>query len=99
MYTLRFHSAVAKDIRKLDPSVVTQLRKVHFAKIKQNPGQAEALSHDLKGLWSYHFSHKGIQYRIVYEIYPKDRLVLIIMIGPREGLYEALRRRIQYRAT
>lgn len=95
MYTLRFHSAVAKDIRKLDPPVVTQLREVHFAKIKQNPRQAETLSHDLKGLWSYHFSYKGTSYRIVYEIYPKDRVVLVIMIGPREGFYEALQRRIR----
>lgn len=95
MYTLRFHSAVAKDIRKLSPPVVTQLREVHFARIKQNPTQAEALSYDLKGLWSYHFSYKGTQYRIVYEIYSADHVVLVIMIGPREGFYEALRRRIR----
>ena len=86
---------MAKDIRKLDPQLTVQLQALHLAKIKQDPYQAELLSYDLKGLWSYHFRFKSRQYRIVYEIYPEDRIILIIMIGAREGFYGALRRRIR----
>lgn len=94
MYQLTFHRAVQKDVRKLEQPLSVPLKTIHLIKIKQDPYQAESLSHDLKGLWSYHFSYKGTQYRIVYEIYPADRLVLVLMIGPREGFYEALRRRV-----
>ncbi len=94
MYQLAFHKAVKKDVRKLERPLLVQLQTVHLAEIKQDPYQAEPLSYDLKGLWSYHFSYKGAPYRIVYEISPAERLVLVIMIGPREGFYEALRRRV-----
>ena len=94
MYQLTFHRAVKKDLSKLEQQLSVQLKTTHLAKIKQNPYHSEPLSHDLKGLWSYHFSHKGTQYRIVYEIYPADRLVLVLMIGSRTGFYEALRRRV-----
>jgi len=94
-YQLRFSSAVKKDLKKLDKALQEELDEVHFPNIKQDPFQAYPLSHEFKGLWSYHISYKGGQYRIVYEIYPEDKVVLVIMIGPRGGFYEALRRRVR----
>ena len=94
-YQLRFSSAVKKDLKKLDKPLQKEIDEVHFPTIEQDPFKAYPLSHEFKGLWSYHISYKGSQYRIVYEIYPKDKVVLVIMIGSRGGFYEALRRRLR----
>ena len=40
-------------------------------------------------------NYKETQYRIVYEIYPENQIILVIMIGTREGFYQALRRRVR----
>jgi mRNA-degrading endonuclease RelE of RelBE toxin-antitoxin system len=36
-----------------------------------------------------------VSYRIAYQIYEKEKLVLIIAIGPREKFYEKLLKRIK----
>jgi addiction module RelE/StbE family toxin len=94
-YRLESSSAVKKDIQKLDKKLQEEIKQLHFPKIEQDPFQAHLLSHAFKGLWSYHISYKGGEYRIVYEIYPQDQLVLVVMIGPRQSFYDALKRRIR----
>jgi len=34
-----------------------------------------------------------MSYRIVYEVFEEDELIVVIVIGPREGFYERLKRR------
>ena len=94
-YTVRFATAVSGDVRRLDKQLRGIIREKHLASIEREPLRAVPLLHELRGLRSYHFSYKGTQYRIIYEIYPQERIVLVIMIGSREGLYEALRRRLK----
>ncbi len=94
MYTIKASSAVKKDLKRLDKKLQEEIEKVHFPSIEQDPFKAYPLSHQFKGLWSYHISYKGSQYRIVYEIRSEEKVVLVIMIGPRGEFYEALRRRI-----
>ena len=94
-YTVKFASAVKSDVRKLDKQLQSIIKEEHFANIERDPFEAVPLLYELKGLWSYHFNYKGTQYRIIYETYPEDRTVLVIMIGSRERLYEVLRRRVK----
>ncbi|MEW6102626.1 MAG: type II toxin-antitoxin system RelE/ParE family toxin [bacterium] len=94
MYTIAFLSAVRKDIKRLDKRLKEKIRNEEIRKIEKDPYIAEPLSSCFKGLWSYHFSYEGTEYRIVYEIYPKEKIVLIIMIRKREKFYEVLKRRI-----
>jgi len=94
-YTVKFASAVKSDVRKLDKQLQRIIKEEHFANIERDPFEAVPLLYEFKGLWSYHLNYKGTQYRIIYEIYPEDRIALVIMIGSREGLYEALRRRVK----
>ncbi|MBT9160780.1 MAG: type II toxin-antitoxin system RelE family toxin [Dehalococcoidia bacterium] len=94
MYRIESIRAVKRDIRKLDKQLQRIIKEKYFADIEKDPFKAAPLSHEFKGLWSYHFKYKGTQYRIVYEIYPEE-IILVIMIGPREGFYQALRRRIK----
>lgn len=95
MYKIETYSAVKKDIKKLDKKLKKEIKEKYFTDIEKDPFKATPLSYEFKGLWSYHFSYKGTQYRIVYEIYPKKSVVLIIMIRTREEFYETLKRRIK----
>jgi mRNA-degrading endonuclease RelE of RelBE toxin-antitoxin system len=87
-------SAVDRDLKKIDPEVVKEIETVHFKNIRENPFESYELGYAFKGLRSYHFDHKGTSYRIVYEVFEEDRLVVIVMIAPRESFYEKLKRRV-----
>jgi len=93
MYRIEIANAVKSDVRKLDKRLQGLIGEEHFTNIEKDPFKAVPLLYEFKGLWSYHFSYKGTQYRIVYEIYPEERIVLVIMVGSREGFYQTLRRR------
>jgi mRNA-degrading endonuclease RelE of RelBE toxin-antitoxin system len=95
VYTVKFASVVKSDVRKLDKQLQRIINEEHLTSIEKDPFKAVPLLYGFKGLWSYHFNYKGTQYRIIYEIYPEDKIVLVIMIRSRERLYEALRRRIK----
>jgi len=95
VYTVKFASVVRSDVRKLDRQLQRIIKEEHLTSIEKDPFKAVPLLYEFKGLWSYHFNYKGTQYRIISEIYPEDKIVLVIMIRSRERLYEALRRRIK----
>ncbi len=94
MFDIKIIKAVGRDVKRLPKEVSREIEEKHFKRIRKNPFQAFELGYTFKGLRSYHFSHKGTEYRIVYELFEEDRLVVIIMIGPRETFYEKLRRRV-----
>ena len=94
-YTVKFATAVKSDVRKLDKQLQRIIKEEHLTRIEREPFNAAPLLYEFRGLWSYHFNHKGTQYRIIYEVYPEEQIVLVIMIGSRERLYEALRRRVK----
>jgi len=94
-YALRFATAVKSDVRKLDKQLQSVVQEEHLTSIESDPYKATPLLHEFRGLWSYHFAHKGTQYRVIYEVYTEERIVLVVMIGSREKLYEALRRRVR----
>ena len=94
-YAVKFASVVKSDIRKLDKQLQRIIKEEYLTSIEKDPFKAVPLLYEFKGLWSYHFSYKRTQYRIIYEIYPEAKVILVIMIGSRERLYEALRRRIK----
>ncbi|MEA3355989.1 MAG: type II toxin-antitoxin system mRNA interferase toxin, RelE/StbE family [Candidatus Bipolaricaulota bacterium] len=95
LYRIETYSRVKRDLKRLDKRLQEQILEEHYPNIEADPYRAYSLSHEFKGLWSYHISYRRSNYRIVYEIYPQDRIVLVIMIGSREGFYKALRRRIK----
>jgi len=72
-----------------------QILEENYPNIETDPYQVYPLSHEFGDLWSYHISDLVGKYRIVYEGYPQDGIVLVVMIGSREGFYQALRKRIK----
>ena len=95
MAVLRFIPPVKKDLKRLPPGLVEQLHTVHFPRLAAESTQGDALSDPFKGLRSYHFSFHATEYRIIYEVTPDEPLVIVLMIGPRERLYERLRQRLR----
>jgi len=49
----------------------------------------------LVSLSKYVIKKRGVSYRIVYEIVPSRRQVLILMVGKRERLYERFLKRLK----
>ena len=94
MFEIKSIKAVKKDLKKLPRDLLKDLETVHFKNIREDPFQGYELGYVFKGLRSYHLNHKGKSYRIVYEVFEEDGLVVINMIGSRESFYEKLRRRV-----
>lgn len=93
MYEIKAISAVKKDLKKLSLDLVMDVKDIHFNNIRNHPFESCELGYSFKGLRSYHFNFKGKAYRIVYEVFSEDRLIVVILVGPRENFYEKLKRR------
>jgi len=94
VFELKAIKAVKKDLKSLHPKLAEEIKNHHFRKIKESPLEPSELGYSFKGLRSYHFNFEGTSYRIVYEVFEKDKLVVVIMIGTRENFYERLKRRL-----
>ncbi|MEW6108881.1 MAG: type II toxin-antitoxin system mRNA interferase toxin, RelE/StbE family [Nitrospirota bacterium] len=94
MFELKAIKTVKKDLKSLHPKLAKEIKSQHFKKIKESPFESFELGYSFKGLRSYHFNFEGTSYRIIYEVFEKDRLVVVIMIGKRENFYEKLKRRL-----
>lgn len=93
-YKLKSIKAVKKDLKTLHPKLIEEIKNRHFKKIKESPFEAYELGYSFKGLRSYHFNSQGTSYRIIYEIFEDDKLIVVIMIGTRESFYGKLKRRL-----
>ena len=93
MYRIIPSSAAQRDLKKLPLQVRRVVFDKHLPKIAADPWTAgERLHGDLRGFWSYHLGHRP-EYRILYTVEDKDKVVLIIFVGTRENAYEEARRR------
>jgi len=93
-YEIRAPSSVRKDLKRLERSLQEEIRSQHLPKIREDPARGYPLLREFQGLRSHHFSYRGTDYRIVYEVFEEEGIILILMLGKREGFYQALRRRL-----
>lgn len=77
--------------KKLDASLQERINE-EVGKLLENPYQSEELKGPLKGIRSYHFTHRKTQYRIAYQIIEDKKHVDIVLVKSREGFYQMLRR-------
>ena len=94
MYKVHTLKAVHKDLKRLSKQAAARIVNFCLPQLAKNPYLGASLSGDLKGYWKYVFKFQRVSYRIVYQIYEKEKVVLIIAVGPREKFYEKLMRRI-----
>jgi mRNA interferase RelE/StbE len=80
-FQLRYTSGAAADIRALDGSVRSQLRKVLEKKLAVDPeGYGLPLRGSLAGYWKHQFGN----HRVVYRIYPQHHVVVVCSVGVRK---------------
>lgn len=84
---------VAKILESLQPDIRKAVEK-GFAELSRQPAEGKILR-GRKGLRSWPVTTPRGEYRIVYALKPEDRVVLVILVGPREGFYERLGRMLR----
>jgi mRNA-degrading endonuclease RelE of RelBE toxin-antitoxin system len=80
-FELRYTSDAAADIRNLDGSIRKQLRKVLEKKLAVDP---EGYGLPLRGALTNYWKHEFGNHRIVYRIYPAQRVVAVCAVGVRK---------------
>lgn len=93
MYRLEFDREVVKYIKRANPDLRDKTQE-ELERLKISPKLGVPLTGVFKGMLSYHFSHQGVAYRIVYEIFPEEGFIGIVAIGTREGVYKKLKRKL-----
>lgn len=48
----------------------------------------------MKEYYSYHLKVRNVQYRIIYQVYDQELLIIVILIGSRENVYKQLGKRV-----
>lgn len=94
MYQLHTLKSVHRDLKKLSKQASARIVNFCLPKLSRNPYSGIQLSGNLNGYFKYVFKFQGVSYRIVYQISEKDKIILVIAIGPRGEFYERLLKRI-----
>jgi len=95
MYKIHTLKAVRKDLKRLSKQAAARIVNFCLPQLSKNPHLGVPLSGNLKGYFKYVFKFQNVSYRITYQIYEKEKVVLVIAIGPREKFYERLLKRIR----
>jgi len=80
-FELRYTADAAADIGNLDGSIRKQLRKVLEKKLAVDP---EGYGLPLRGALTNYWKHEFGNHRIVYRIYPAQRVVAVCAVGVRK---------------
>lgn len=81
---------VAEVIRHLPPDVKRSVKHALRA-LSVNPESGEPLRRELEGLWKYRVR----RFRVVYVIDRANRVLRIIAVGHRGGIYEEIADRVR----
>lgn len=90
MYKILYAKEAKTSIDKLSLKNKRQIKEA-VERIAQNPEIGKHLTHELKSLLSY----RSGTYRIIYRIYHKEILVLILTIGHRKDIYKQTSRKVK----
>ena len=95
MYEIELHPKAEKELKNVDKQLRNEILQTHLPKISSDPFSIGIpLSGSLRDFKKYVFSYHGTSYRIIFEVVKQHHKVFILMVGPREGLYARLMRRL-----
>lgn len=83
MYRIVLSRVAEKDLEKIDKKYKPHIFAALFD-LRKNP----YLGKKLKGKFQDCYSLRIDIYRIIYKIYKTDLNILVIRIGPRQGIYK-----------
>jgi len=89
-YKILYTNEARKAIDKLPLKKKYRIKNA-IERIAQNPQIGKHLTRELAGL----LSHRSGTYRIIYRIYHKEILVLILAIGHRKDIYRQATRKFK----
>ncbi len=89
-WELSYTTAAARSIRKLDPATRRQV-KAAVERLAEAPDRGKPLQLTLKGLRSWRTG----DWRIVYRTTRERLEILVVAVGHRREVYDALRERLQ----
>jgi len=90
-WEIRLNKNVRKTLKKLGKGINQRL-KTALKKLEENPKLGKGLS-GYSGFYSYRTGTPEGEYRIIYRLKREEELVLVDLIGPREEVYEILKRK------
>ena len=90
-YNVFLSNKAGKQYKKLDLHIRDKI-KSKLNGLKKHPHKAFTLSGKYAGLRYQKIVHKGVMYRIVYDISEERKEVLVIFLGTRENFYKELKR-------
>jgi mRNA interferase RelE/StbE len=88
-WEISYTPAAAKSIRKLDPATRRQV-KAAVERLAEDPDRGKPLQLTLKGLRSWRTG----DWRIVYRPLRERLEILVVAVGHRREVYDALRERL-----
>jgi len=90
-YRIEFERRAFQQIKKLPPQICKKImRKIRT--LQENPYKHPLLSKAFSKLRKVVVGASGSQYRIVYILDDKLKLISIVFVGSRENFYKELRR-------
>ncbi len=90
-YQVFLSKKAKKQYKNLDRHIQDKF-KLNLQQLEEKPHEGFSLSGKYADLRYIKLSHKGVNYRAVYDISEDEKLVLVIFMGTRENFYKELRR-------
>jgi mRNA-degrading endonuclease RelE of RelBE toxin-antitoxin system len=90
---MAFTVEIATTAYRLAKKLPQDVRKViveYTEELAKQPLAGEKLKGQFSCLYSYHFSHKGVAYRLIYEVSTVKQQILIRLVATRENIYRRL---------
>lgn len=93
---LKIGKRATKELRKIRKTDQVLYRRISNAidSVRENPLIGEAKKGDLKGYFCIDIHHIGTNYELCYTLEENEdgKLIVIILLGPRENFYSQLKR-------
>lgn len=93
MTEVRFLPPAAGFIKKLKDKKLKALYQDAIDRIRMDHKVGETKTGDLTGIYGYDIYYNRTNYELAYTVeYKEDKIIIVIMAGTRENLYDELKR-------
>lgn len=92
LWELRYDPRVRKRLEKIRNKEIVRRIEESALRLKERPYLGESLER-YTNTRSYRIGTAGGEYRIIYRLIKKDRVVFVILVGSREEVYDLLKRK------
>lgn len=94
MYKAEASKSFEKDLKKIPKEVVKEIVDRWIPYLQENPHRGERMhGKSLRAFWKLPFRFKRNDYRLVYQIYEREIVIVLLAIGSRENFYKRIERR------